>query len=84
MKGPLLKSFQRASNKHRVCRHFTNAVGSGKINDPEPGSEYRGRNLPLFKVTTQDQENDEINVYIDAISGQVVAIRSEQWRLFGI
>ena len=55
-----------------------------EINDPEPGSEYRGRNLPLFKVITQDQENDEINVYVDAISGQVVAIRSEQWRLWDL
>ena len=55
-----------------------------EINDPEPGSEYRGRNLPLFKVITQDQENDEINVYVDAISGQVVAIRSERWRLWDL
>ena len=55
-----------------------------EINDPEPGSEYRGRNLPLFKVITQDKENDEINVYVDAISGQVVAIRSEQWRLWDL
>ena len=55
-----------------------------EINDPEPGSEYRGRNLPLFKVVTQDQKNDELNVYVDAISGQVVAIRSEQWRLWDL
>ena len=55
-----------------------------EINDPEPGSEYRGRNLPLFKVVTLDQENDEINVYVDAISGQVVAIRSQQWRLWDL
>ena len=55
-----------------------------EINDPEPGSEYRGRNLPLFKVVTRDQENDEINVYVDAISGQVVAIRSQQWRLWDL
>ena len=55
-----------------------------EINDPEPGSEYRGRNLPLFKVTTKDQENDEINVYVDAISGQLVAIRSAGWRLWDL
>ena len=55
-----------------------------EINDPEPVSEYRGRTLPLFKVVTQDQENDEINVYVDAISGQVVAIRSQQWRLWDL
>ena len=59
-------------------------LAAEEINDPEPGSEYRGRNLPLFKVITQDQENDEINVYVDAISGQVVAIRSEQWRLWDL
>ena len=55
-----------------------------EIIDPKPGSEYRGRDLPLFKVVTKDQENDEINVYVDAISGQVVAIRSEQWRLWDL
>ena len=55
-----------------------------EIIDLEPGSEYRGRDLPLFKVVTKDQENDEINVYVDAISGQVVAIRSEQWRLWDL
>ena len=55
-----------------------------EIIDPEPGSEYRGRKLPLFKVVTKDQENDEINVYVDAISGQVVAIRSKQWRLWDL
>ena len=32
----------------------------------------------------QDQENDEINVYVDAISGQVVAIRTDQWRLWDL
>ena len=55
-----------------------------EIIDSEPGSEYRGRNLPLFKGVTKDQENDEINIYVDAISGQVVAIRSEQWRLWDL
>ena len=55
-----------------------------EIIDPEPGSEYRGRDLPLFKVVTKDKENDKINVYVDAISGQVVAIRSEQWRLWDL
>ena len=59
-------------------------LSAEEINEPEPGSEYRGRNLPLFKVTTKDQENKQINVYVDAISGQVVAIRSEQWRLWDL
>ena len=59
-------------------------LSAKEINEPEPGSEYRGRNLPLFKVATKDQENKQINVYVDAISGQVVAIRSEQWRLWDL
>jgi uncharacterized iron-regulated membrane protein len=59
-------------------------VSAEEINEPEPGSEYRGRNLPLFKVVTKDQENKQINVYVDSISGQVVAIRSEQWRLWDL
>ena len=59
-------------------------LSAEEINEPEPGSEYRGRNLPLFKVVTKDQENKQINVYVDAISGQVVAIRSEQWRLWDL
>ena len=59
-------------------------LSTKEINEPEPGSEYRGRNLPLFKVATKDQENKQINVYVDAISGQVVAIRSEQWRLWDL
>ena len=59
-------------------------LSTKEINEPEPGSEYRGRNLPLYKVATKDQENKQINVYVDAISGQVVAIRSEQWRLWDL
>ena len=59
-------------------------LSAKEIDEPEPGSEYRGRNLPLFKVATKDQENKQINVYVDAISGQVVAIRSEQWRLWDL
>ena len=34
-------------------------LSAKEINEPEPGSEYRGRNLPLYKVATKDQENNE-------------------------
>ena len=59
-------------------------LAAEEISEAEPGSEYRGRNLPLFKVVAKDRENSEINVYVDAISGQVVAIRSQQWRLWDL
>ena len=50
------------------------------ITSSTKGSEYRGRDLPLFKVTTLSKE--KINVYIDALSGQVKAIRSDSWRMW--
>jgi hypothetical protein len=34
--------------------------------------------LPLFKVSTQS--DDDVNVYLNAISGEVTAIRSDSWR----
>jgi len=52
------------------------------ISKSTEGSEYRGRDLPLFKVTTSSK--DAINVYIDALSGQVKAIRSDSWRIWDL
>lgn len=49
-----------------------------KIESLSKGSEFRGRNLPLFKISTAS--NEGVNVYVDAMSGEVVAIRSDSWR----
>ena len=49
-----------------------------KIENLSKGSEFRGRNLPLFKISTAS--NEGVNVYVDAMSGEVVAIRSDSWR----
>ena len=53
-------------------------VNVTRITSSSEGSEFRGRELPLFKVTTSSE--DEINVYVDAVSGEVKAIRSDSWR----
>ena len=53
-------------------------VNVTRITSSSEGSEFRGRELPLFKVTTSSE--DEINVYVDAVSGEVKAIRSDPWR----
>ena len=53
-------------------------VNVTRITSSSEGSEFRGRALPLFKVTTSSE--DEINVYVDAVSGEVKAIRSDSWR----
>ena len=54
------------------------------INDPQRGSEYRGRDLPLYKVISLSNEGKEINVYQDPFSGEIVAIRSAQWRIWDL
>ena len=54
------------------------------INDPQRGSEYRGRELPLYKVVTLSNAGKEINVYQDPFTGEIVAIRSTQWRVWDL
>ena len=54
------------------------------INDPQRGSEYRGRDPPLYKVISLSNEGKEINVYQDPFSGEIVAIRSAQWRIWDL
>ena len=57
-------------------------VNVTRITSTSKGSEFRGRELPLFKVTTSLEE--EVNVYVDAVSGEVKAIRSDSWRLWDL
>ena len=54
------------------------------IEKPKRGSEYRGKKLPLYKVVSFSNEGKEINVYQDPFSGEIVAIRSSQWRIWDL
>lgn len=51
-----------------------------RIDKPKIRAEFRGRNLPIFKVATSTTDN--INVYVDAFTGEVTAIRSDSWRIW--
>ena len=53
------------------------------IND-RPGSEYRGRSLPMYKVESKTNKGLDINVYLNVYSGEVVAIRSNKWRIWDL
>ena len=57
-----------------------NPLSALEIFDVPAGAEYRGRNLPLYQVITDHQDN--IKVYLDAFSGEIVAIRSSSWRIW--
>ena len=77
--GNKLKSLNSEEAK-QVVREKTNLfpVEALRIEKSSTGSEFRGRNLPLFKVSTKSDEN--VNVYVDAMSGEITAIRSDSWR----
>ena len=79
LQGNKLKSLNIEEAK-QIVRNKTTLfpLEAVKIESPSRGSEFRGRNLPLFKVSTRS--NEEVNVYVDAISGEVTAIRSDSWR----
>ena len=46
------------------------------------GAEYRGRALPVYKITTDSE--DGINIYVDSLTGDIVAIRSDSWRMWDL
>ena len=79
LQGNKLKSLNTEEAK-QIVRNKTTLfpLEAVKIESPSRGSEFRGRNLPLFKVSTRS--NEEVNVYVDAVSGEVTAIRSDSWR----
>jgi len=54
------------------------------IDEIKRGSEYRGRELPLYKVISVSDDGEEINVYQNPFTGDIVAIRSPQWRIWDL
>ena len=48
------------------------------INQSKTGSEFRGRDLPLYKVTVTKPKKGI--VYIDPVTGEIAAIRTKLWR----
>ena len=54
------------------------------IEEIKRGSEYRGRELPLYKVISVSEDGEEINVYQNPFTGDIVAIRSPQWRIWDL
>jgi len=79
LQGNKMKSLNSEEAK-QVVREKTSLfpIEAVRIESPSRGSEFRGRNLPLFKVSTKS--NEDVNVYVDAMSGEITAIRSDSWR----
>ena len=55
-----------------------------EITESSKGSEFRGRDLPLFKVTSLNDKDQKINLYLNVFSGEITAVRSIQWRIWDL
>ena len=55
-----------------------------EISESSKGSEFRGRDLPLYKVTTLNDKDKKINLYLNIFSGEITAVRSLQWRIWDL
>lgn len=59
-----------------------NPVSVSLIEKVEGGVEYRGRRMPIYKVSTDT--DDGINIYVDSMTGDIAAIRSDSWRVWDL
>ena len=55
-----------------------------EISESSKGSEFRGRDLPLYKVTSLNDNDKKINLYLNIFSGEITAVRSLQWRIWDL
>ena len=55
-----------------------------EIVNEKSGSEYRGRSLPIYRVKSTNAKGTELNVYINVYSAEVVAIRSNKWKIWDL
>ena len=81
---PLKKISFDEAKKIVVKNTLLKPIAVEEINELKKGSEYRGRQLPIYKVITHNANNKEINAYLNIFSGDIVAIRSAQWRIWDL
>ena len=55
-------------------------INATLITEDSAGSEYRGRPLPLYKISTDTKE--KINIYVNPMTGDILSIRSDSWRIW--
>ena len=55
-----------------------------EISESSKGSEFRGRDLPLYKVTSLNDKDKKINLYLNVFSGEITAVRSLQLRIWDL
>ena len=83
--GDPLKKISSDEAKQIVAKNtLLNPIAVEEINESKKGSEYRGRQLPIYKVIARNVNDKEVNAYLNIFSGDIVAIRSAQWRIWAL
>jgi hypothetical protein len=82
--GPLKKISSDEAKQIVAKNTLLNPIAVEEINESKKGSEYRGRQLPIYKVITRNVNDKEVNAYLNIFSGDIVAIRSAQWRIWDL
>ena len=67
-----------------IEKTYLKPISVEEITEEKRGSEFRGRNLPLYKLSSLDSSDKEVNVYVDPSLGKIVAIRTFEWRLWDL
>ena len=57
-----------------------NPLEAELINEAKTGSEYRGRDLPLYRIKVEEPKSGV--VYVDPVTGDIMAIRTTLWRVW--
>ena len=70
----------------KVVRTKTNLspLSVEELTEAKKRAEYRGRDLPIYRVVSTNKQNEEINVYVNPYSGDISAVRSTQWRIWDL
>ena len=55
-----------------------------EVTEAKKRAEYRGRDLPIYRVVSTNNKNEKINVYVNPYSGDISAVRSTQWRIWDL
>ena len=56
------------------------SLESIEITEESSGSEYRNLKLPIYKILSVNADGEEVNAYIDPLSGKILSLRTNKWR----
>lgn len=79
---PLVKMNKQQIKEIAAIRSINagNIIAVNWLTQVEIDSEYRSKLLPVYQVVFDGDDN--LNLYLDGYSGQVMSLRTSKWRIF--